>query len=279
MSLPLDTRHDDIRAYLAMMYGPGTGYCHIPYAAGPYRNAAGKITHHFWSERNGQRYAYLYPDDLHTIVATILELDRMGVDVYVCTNLMRSATSRSADNAVAELWCVHADADHSEVPLDVVAQLVWYAINSGTKGHVQVFAPLSEAVNAGQFAVLQNAFIKLLRADAKKAANDVLRPPCTRNCKPTVDGGEPNPVEWAVKYTGARWDPRKLAEFLQVDLDHPTSVTKAATNGQQRSSAQSAHSTWPHTRRCTRLCGWSPPPRLIAQWTPTAFCAPVMTPG
>ena len=45
---------------------------------------------------------------------------------------------------------------------------------------------------------MEDALIERLEADDKKAPNDVLRPPGTRNYKPPLDGGEATLVGWAV---------------------------------------------------------------------------------
>lgn len=52
--------------------------------------------------------------------------------------------------------------------------------------------------------------MRLLRGDDKEVGKDVLRPPWKRNFKPSVDGGDPAPVRWAVRPVG-RTDRRELA--------------------------------------------------------------------
>ena len=180
-----------------MLYGGGTGYCHVAYGAEPYRNDKGKITHRIWSETR-ERHTYAYPDDADAAVAKVLELSDCDVDIYVATSLMRAATSRGKAQ-VASLWCLHADVDHSDLLLDGVADHGWCAISSGTPGHYHLYVPLSEPITQAQFRLLQDALVWLLNGDAKKAGNDVLRPPWTRNFKPTVDGGDAVPVRWAVR--------------------------------------------------------------------------------
>ncbi len=225
-----DSRYADIRAFLEMLYGPGTGYCHVVYGRGWYRNDAGKLDHRIWSERIGDRHAFRYPEQTDAIVAKILQLDATGADVYVCTGLMRTPTSRSKDNLIEGLWCLHADADHDHpLRIDVIRSVGWCAVGSGTAGHEHIYAPLSERIPGAQGEDLEDAMVDVLNADAKKRGNDVLRPPGTHNYKPTVDGGAPNPVVWSVRFSGARCDPRDVAGLLEVDLEHPKarSATKA----------------------------------------------------
>jgi len=224
-----------LRAFLDVLYGGGTGFCHVVYGKGWYRNDNGKLVHRFWSERRG-RHAYPYPADADAAVAKVLELSARGLDVYVSTSLMRTATSRGKNNA-AGLWCLHADVDHATLNLDVVADQGWCAIASGTPGHVHLYAPLGEPVTEAQFGALQNALVDLVGGDTKKAGNDVLRPPWTYNFKPTVDGADPLAVQWAVLPTGLRISPRTLAAQAGVDFDHPApppSGSGAKTNGEAK---------------------------------------------
>ncbi|MGB8388753.1 hypothetical protein [Mycobacterium sp.] len=188
---------DDVRLFLDVLYGGGTGFCHVVYGDGWYRNDKGKLQHRFWSETR-KRYVFAYPADADAAVAKVLELSARGLDVYVSTSLMRIATSRGKPQT-AGLWCLHADADQPGLNLDRVADQDWCAIASGTPGHHHIYVPLSEPVTEAAFQALQNALVDLLGADNKKAGNDVLRPPCTYNFKPTLDGGDPVPVRWVVQ--------------------------------------------------------------------------------
>jgi hypothetical protein len=188
---------DDVRAYFDVLYGGATGFCHVAYGDGWLRNNKGTLVHRFWSETR-ERYAFAYPADADAAVAKVLELSARDVDVYVATALMRTPTSRSKTQ-VASLCCLHADLDHPGLDLDGVAQLGWCAIGSGTVGHHHLYVPLSEPVAEAAFGVLQDALVAKMEGDSKKAGNDVLRPPWTRNFKPTADGGDPVPVRWAVR--------------------------------------------------------------------------------
>jgi hypothetical protein len=186
----------DVRLFFDVLYGGGTGFCHVVYGEGWCRNDKGTLAHPFWSETR-ERYAYAYPDDADAAVAKVLELSARGRDVYASTSLMRTAASRGKIQT-AGLWCLHADIDHA-VNLDTVADQGWCAIASGTSGHYHLYIPLSEPITEALFQALQNPLVELVGGDAKKAGNDVLRPPCTYNFKPTLDGGDPVPVEWAVR--------------------------------------------------------------------------------
>jgi hypothetical protein len=180
-----------------MLYGRGVGFCHVVYGKGWVRNDTGTLRHQFWSEKQ-ERHAYAYPDDADAAVGKILELSTRDVDIYVSTSLMRTPRSRRKA-LTAGLWCLHTDLDHTDLDLDWVAKVGWCAIRSGTPGHHHLYVPLTEPVTEAQFTVLSSALITLLGADNKKAGNDVLRPPRTRNFKPTLDGGDPVPVGWAVR--------------------------------------------------------------------------------
>ena len=221
----------DVRLFFDVLYGGGTGFCHVVYGEGWYRNDKGKLAHRYWSETR-ERHAYAYPDDTDAAVAKVLELSARGLDVYVSTSLMRTDASRGKTQT-AGLWCLHADIDHTGLNLDTVAGLGWCAIASGTSGHYHLYIPLTESITEAPFRMLQNPLVELVGADAKKAGNDVLRPPGTYNFKPTLDGGDRVPVRWATLPTGRRHNPRTLAAQAGVDFDHPPppSGGGAKTNG------------------------------------------------
>ena len=209
----------DVRLFLDMLYGGGTGFCHVVYGKDPYRDGDKPPRFRFWSEKH-ERHAFAYLDDADAAVAKVLELSAWGLDVYVSTSLMRTGVSREKTQT-AGLWCLHADIDHTGLSLHAVAQLGWCAIASGTVGHYHLYIPLTEPITEALFQALQNPLVELVEGDAKKAGNDVLRPPCTYNFKPTLDGGDPVPVKWAVRPTGRRHNPRTLAAQADVDFDHP----------------------------------------------------------
>jgi hypothetical protein len=228
----------DVRLFLDVLYGGDTGFCHVVYGEGWYREN-GKLRFRFWSETR-ERHAYAYPDDADAAVAKVLELSARCLDVYVSTSLMRTDVSREK-NQTAELWCLHADIDHAGLNLDAVAELGWCAIASGTPGHYHLYIPLSGPITEAAFQMLQNPLVKLLGADAKKSGNDVLRPPATFNFKPTIDDGDPLPVGWAVRPTGRRINPRTLAAQAGVDLDHPAPPPGGAkANGEAKKTGERA---------------------------------------
>lgn len=205
-----------------------------------------------------------------------------GVDVYVATALMSTPDSRKKTD-VASLWCLHADVDHTRLPTGVIASQGWCAIASGTPGHQHIYIPLTEPVTEAQFEVLSGALVDLLKADAKKAGNDVLRPPCTYNFKPTVDGGDPVPVRWEVRPTD-RINPRTLAEQAGVDFDRPGPPpggatanggakktgerTKATTNGE----APDSDPLHPKVQKALRLVTTDPPDRSVDAYRVLCAC-------
>ena len=160
------------------------------------RAKSGKLDHRVWSEKDAERLVFSYPADTDAIIATILDYSAAGADAYVCTSLMRSATSREKGDQAC-LWSLHADVD-DEIDLDEVRALGGCAVSSGTPGHLHVYVPLAHEVSLAEWEVLEDDLIERLGADDKKAPNDLLRPPGTWNYKPTIDNGDATPAGWAV---------------------------------------------------------------------------------
>lgn len=210
-----------------MLYGGGTGFCHVMYGADPCRNDNGKMVRRVWSETR-ERYAFAYPAQANAAIAKIAELSARGLDVYVATSLMRTDAWRSKVQ-VASLWCLHADLDNGVI--SPAYEHLWCAVSTETSGHHHVYVPLSEPVTGAEFEALQDALVRL--PHVKTCGNDVLRPPWTPNFKPTVDHDEPTQVWWVMRRT-MRINPRELAQFLGVDLDNcKTGSATASANGQQ----------------------------------------------
>ena len=107
--------------------------------------------------------------------------------------------ARNKGEALARPLC-HADIDGG-LDLDLVRAIEGaFAVSSGTPGHGHVYVALTESVTEAQHEMLCRWLGERLgHADNKVSDNDVLRPPGTLNWKPTVDGGQPLPVVWAVK--------------------------------------------------------------------------------
>ncbi len=281
----------DVRLFFDVLYGGGTGFCHVVYGKDPYCDGDKPPRFRFWSEKH-ERHAFAYPDDADAAVAKALELSARGLDVYVSTSLMRTGVSREKTQT-AGLWCLHADIDHTGLNLDAVADLGWCAIASGTVGHYHLYIPLSEPITEALFAALQNPLVELVGGDAKKAGNDVLRPPCTRNFKPTVDKGDPLAVHWAVRPTGGRISPRTLAAQAGVDFDHPgpppgggakanggakakktgdTTGAKAATNGEAPNGEPVNLALYPKVLKALRLVTTNPPDRSVDAYRILCAC-------
>ena len=53
-------QQEDIRLFLDMLYGNGTGYCHVIWGEGWYRDDKGKLRLRSWSETR-ERHAFAYP--------------------------------------------------------------------------------------------------------------------------------------------------------------------------------------------------------------------------
>ncbi|MGO9349960.1 MAG: AAA family ATPase [Mycobacterium sp.] len=273
----------DVRQFFDVLYGGGAGFCHVAYGKDLYRDGDKPPRFRFWSETH-ERHAFAYPANAGAAAAKVLELSAAGADVYVSTSLMRTGASREKTQT-AELWCLHADIDHA-VNLDTLADQGWCAIASGTSGHCHLYIPLSEPITEQQFGALQNPLVELVNGDAKKAGNDVLRPPCTYNFKPTVGGGEPVPVTWAVRPTGRRHHPRTLAAQAGVDFDRPGPPpsggaqanggakakktgerAKAATNGEAPDS-----DLHPKVLKALRLVTTNPPDRSVDAYRILCAC-------
>jgi len=125
----------------------------------------------------------------------------------------------------------HADVDNGDLHLDKVRQLGGWAVASGTTGNGHVYVPLKRSLSPEQFTVLESALKVHLGADSKIAANDVLRPVGTLNCKPTVlkPGSEPTAVAFLIAPDGSRMEPDAVAQILGIDLSAPATVS--ASNG------------------------------------------------
>lgn len=67
----------DVRLFLDMLYGGGTGFCHVVYGKDPYRDGDKPPRFRFWSEKH-ERHAFAYPADADAAVAKVLEFLRAG---------------------------------------------------------------------------------------------------------------------------------------------------------------------------------------------------------
>ncbi|MCU1698268.1 MAG: hypothetical protein JWR34_4331 [Mycobacterium sp.] len=184
------TARADLGTYLDVTLGATEGYLFVVAAGDPYLDN-GKYKHHKREER-----AYRWPADAESAVGDMLEVTAWG-DVYVCAYPMAGAV-RTKWAAVARTL-VHADVD-DDLDLEKVRNLGGFAVYSGTGQHAHAYVPLTESVTGPHHDALCRGLGRHLGAvDPKCSDNDLLRPPGTRNFKPTVTGGEPTAVRWAVR--------------------------------------------------------------------------------
>jgi putative DNA primase/helicase len=173
-------RRTALHDYLTACLGDTEGYLHVAFGSDPYLDN-GKYKHRRWDER-----AYAWPAEADRAEGEILTASEQS-DVYVCPYLMRGR-KRAKWAAVAHIL-VHADVD-TDLDLEKVRGLGGFAVSSGTRGHAHVYVSLAESVTGPKHEALCRGLGKFLGAvDTKCSDNDFLRPPGTRNFKPTVSGG------------------------------------------------------------------------------------------
>jgi hypothetical protein len=188
---PQSTAQADVPDFLDITLGVTEGYLIVVAAGGPYLDATGKYCH-----RKRQERAYPWPADAAEAVSDILEAAAWG-DVFACPYVM--AGPQRAKWAAVSRPLVHADVD-DDLDLEKVHSLGGFAVSSGTQGHGHAYVALTESVTGPRHEALCRGLGRYLGAvDPKCSDNDLLRPPGTRNFKPTVTGGEPTRVEWAVR--------------------------------------------------------------------------------
>jgi putative DNA primase/helicase len=229
---------DDIRSYLHAVFGHDTGFAVFALGMNPRRNpTTGKYEHEYWSERNGEKITFAWPEEAEQICEAIEQFGHLG-DLYVVPYLRRTKARAKGDAVILRL--LHTDGDKGLDPdkIATLTELGAFVVGSGTPGNGHVYVPLSESVSQTEHEALCKGFVEYLDGDkAKRNDNDLLRPVGAYNHKPTVFAGKsPTQVRWWIKPNGSRVDPRKLAEILNVDLD---AAEKATTNGQTKSKAKS----------------------------------------
>jgi hypothetical protein len=181
----------DLGAYLDLTHGITEGYLIAVAAGDPYLDPTGKYRHGKRQER-----AYPWPADAADAVSDLLRMATKA-DVFVCPYVMAGA--QRAKWAAVSRMLVHADVD-DDLDLEKVRSVGGFAVSSGTQGHAHAYVSLTESVTGPQHEALCRGLGRYLGAeDPKCSDNDLLRPPGTRNFKPTVTGGEPTAVEWAVR--------------------------------------------------------------------------------
>jgi hypothetical protein len=186
-----------------------------------------------------------YPQDVGLELDSLLQWSA-GRDVYVCTGL---AYANRQTGSLREAWALHVDWDGDPARagecLAKLSEIGGFAILSGSPGHLQCYVPLCEAIiTAARYAQLCKAIQSNLPPGsdaAKHQWNDLLRLPGTLNHKAAVrpgDTGQPTPVVWALRPSGARRDPAELAELFGLSAEAEHSATdsrpaapRSATNG------------------------------------------------
>lgn len=200
-----------MRRYFRALYGDHVGRAHIAVGSDPHRTDTGKYGFGHWSE-----HTFAWPTEADQLEREISRAAHDS-DVYVCPYLMH-ADKRTPAAAVARP-VLHADVDGGRLGRDKARQLGAFVVGSGSPGNGHVYLLLAESVPAHWHRALARGLVAYLDADpAKISANDLLRPPGTFNHKPTVDGGDPAPVEFLIEPDGTTWDVHTLAALLGVTL-------------------------------------------------------------
>jgi hypothetical protein len=219
--------------YLRACFGEAKGYVFVGLGHNIRRLPSGRYEYKPFKEIGIE-----WPGNSEALAHTLIEAARQGIDVHICPYLMRE-NKRSKGGAV-ERRTAHTDLDKpEEINQDRLVSLVGhiYVVESGSPDHYHVYCLLTRSVPQPQHEILCRGLGAYIGgADrAKVSDNDYLRPPGTLNRKPTVDGGEPNPVTWMIgPHEAQPIDPEELAEILGVDLD---AAEKAQTNGQSKTKA------------------------------------------
>lgn len=208
-SLSKGSPWDDVLDYLDAVFCDGQGYAVLFVGIGGHLSRTGRYDH-----QKRKESFFEFPaqrDDLAEVINSARD-----EDVYLCPYLMpQKKRSKHLDGI--EMRLVHADCD-GDVDLDKVRDLNGFAVASGTPGHAHVYVQLSTPVERLEHERLCRALGKYLGdADAKISASDVLRPPGTLNHKGRARGERSSVVEWLVRPTGVRWDPKELAVLLDAD--------------------------------------------------------------
>jgi putative DNA primase/helicase len=237
---------DDLSSFLEAVAGNGTGFIHWVKGIGGHfvRDDIGGETYKFrlwlpqhfdWSDEAARRNA------VNEMLAASAE-----TDVFVCPYRMYSADERTP-GATVDRDKLHADWDgHPDSEAAVINKAVQvgaYVVRSGSAGHLHVYVPLAEPVTANVWAALMEAFHDWLPGgvDSKKAENDVLRPPGTRNHKGRARGGESVETIWMLRPTGSAMKADDLAAIFNVTLPQAAPQATIATGQRSRTATNTAH--------------------------------------
>ncbi|WP_197416144.1 DNA-primase RepB domain-containing protein [Mycobacterium sp. GA-1199] len=198
--------------YLWAAFGGAQGWLFVGIGIAPYRNARGKIRFAQWVEG-----CLAWPGEDRELLELLLK-NSGAHDCYLCPYLMSEPRRKKHTSAAPAL--VHADVDRGRLNTSSVRNVPGaFAVSSGSPGNGHVYVRLTRPVPHHQHEQLCRGLMAHSGAtDSKVSDNDMLRPPGTHNHKPTIDGGEPVPVTWAVAPDGVRIDPEELADLLGVEL-------------------------------------------------------------
>lgn len=222
--------------YLQACFGKAMGYVFVGLGHNIRRFPSGRYDYKPFEE-----IAIEWPTDTEAFAHLLIQAAQQGIDVHICPYLMREK-KRSKGGAV-ERWKVHADLDKPEnINQDRLLSLIGhiYFAESGSPYHYHVYCLLTRSVPQPHHEALCRGLGAYIGgADVAKCSdNDYLRPPGTLNRKPTVDGGQPNPVTLVIApHQATPLDPEELARILGVDLNAPVGVA-VASNGEDPDHGQ-----------------------------------------
>jgi len=208
--------------YIDVVLGQRGGFVALAFGRDPYWNDAGKYKHRGWTETR-----FAWPAEMLEFSKAVDQELATGdaVDIYVCP-AVRHTNDRRKGSALPPMVCW---ADLDGPPADTA---LWDALNplvvdSGQPGHRHAYVPLTKPIGLGAHARLNKALADRLGGDAKWSDESLLRLPGSLNFKPaTPRNGEPAGEAAQVlarPWSGTPWNPEKLAELLDVDLDGQTS--------------------------------------------------------
>lgn len=174
------TPDSQVTEYLHRVFGPDrTGVVACAVGTGPHYDQRGKYRHQTFSPRY-----FAWPHDLNKLTRWAVTSSQTG-DVYVCPAL-RTGRERRNENASAPAGWAWADIDGpwTQRRTDRFATLATggaFAVSSGSGTHVYV--PLADDADQEQLERANRALVRMFDADAKWAANSLLRLPGTLNWK------------------------------------------------------------------------------------------------
>jgi AAA domain len=202
------------RSFLEAVFDGAEGYAHFAIGMDAHADPTGGYRHRKW-----EAFAVPWPQQSNEVIQMVTEfLGQEGRnDLYFCPNILKTE-KRNKGTAVA-FQLLHSDADNG-ADAAKLESLGAFAVASGRSGHSHVYVRLDRPVPLAQYQTLQRGMRAYFNGDNKISDNDLLRPVGAVNYKAVVLDGldQPYPVEWIVKPTGFRIDPRAAAAVLGVTL-------------------------------------------------------------